>query len=297
MSQTPFSQRAGMSLPKPIDNCFPDKARIGLANILSDLMKNGFGEEENVMAELYRSGRFIPGDIYIDTQMTKVKMISQFLSEMEWVQVYTFCERVYSKVLQAGYYDDSHGGWVGVDNIADAREYYSNEINNLLNEENLGFQFINGQFQRRGRAQTQKSIQRMGLVLSDPKLAQARTHFNKAQKLFEQKPDPDLENCIKEAICAFEACVLTLTKNKASTDFIKVLRQLSGNGNQQIPAPLTDMMGKLYAYRGSGQGVAHAAPDGNKVTALEAELVLNLVASFITYLYDVLSEPDEDIPF
>ena len=54
---------------------------------------------------------------------------------------------------------------------------------------------------------------------------------------------------------------------------------------------------KLHAYRGSGQGVAHAALAGTKVSELEAELVLSLVASYITYLTDLLLRPEDENPF
>ena len=80
-----------------------------------------------------------------------------------------------------------------------------------------------------------------------------------------------------------------LTNLSASNDFTKTIKQIQGNDVKQIPPPIAESIIRLYAYRGSGQGVAHAAPNGNKVTEIEAELVLNLVASYVTYLVDILS--------
>ncbi len=81
-----------------------------------------------------------------------------------------------------------------------------------------------------------------------------------------------------------------------SKDFTQVVKQLRGNDPGQIPAPLVEGMIKLYAYRGSGKSVTHAALQGNRVSEVEAELVLNLVASYVTYLVDLFPQL-EDIPF
>jgi hypothetical protein len=94
-----------------------------------------------------------------------------------------------------------------------------------------------------------------------------------------------------------EACLEILTQKPASKDFTKVVKQLQGNAIDEIPPPVAEGMIKLHGYRGSGQGVAHAALAGTKVSELEAELVLNLVASYITYLVDLFSHPEDEVPF
>ena len=59
--------------------------------------------------------------------------------------------------------------WVLDTPLSEVKAYYTDEINTLLAEENIGYQFVNGEFQRRGRAQTQKNIQRVGVVLGPEK--------------------------------------------------------------------------------------------------------------------------------
>lgn len=44
-------------------------------------------------------------------------------------------------------------------------------------------------------------------------------------------------------------------------------------------------------------GVAHAALSGAEVDTPEAELALNLVASYVTYLHDKFAVKEEEIPF
>jgi hypothetical protein len=133
----------------------------------------------------------------------------------------------------------------------------------------------------------------MGAVLADTRLEQVKNHYIKARKFFDLRPTPDPENCIKEALCSLEASIEILTTKNASKEFEKVIKQLEGNNSNQIPYPIGDGLIKLHSYRGSGQGVAHAALLGNKVTILEAELVLNIVASYITYLADLFPFDDE----
>ncbi|MCP4525226.1 MAG: hypothetical protein GY833_04840 [Aestuariibacter sp.] len=214
---------------------------------------------------------------------------------MDWKQTYTFCERVYDHLLIEA--RASFNNTEVITSLSQVKECYTDELNIILAEENIAYQFVEGKFHRRGRAQTQKSAQRVGVILIDPLLSDVRKYYNKALVFFREFPEPDIENCVKEALCALEACLEVLSKKPASRNFAKVVKQLQGNSEEQIPSPIAEGLIKLHAYRGSGQGVAHAALKGNKVSEVEAELVLNLVASYITYLYDLFSPSDEEIPF
>jgi hypothetical protein len=132
--------------------------------------------------------------------------------------------------------------------------------------------------------------------LAAPRLEKVKNHYNKARRFFDARPIPDLENCVKEALCALEACIEIVASKNASKEFEKAIRQLQGNNTNQIPSPIGEGMIKLHSYRGSGQGVAHASLQGNRVALVDAELVLSLVATYITYFVD-LFPPTEDIPF
>jgi hypothetical protein len=294
----PFGQRLGVGHSNPVDDDFPESARIALSFLLADLVANEYIDSwAKVYAELQRTGR-LP-----DTEDCEWWETLDYLRAMDWIQVYTFCERVHDRLLsRRGYLEESlpydhPDAWVETESLSDVRAYYTEELNNILAEENIGYVFVNGQFQRRGRPQTQKNIQRMGAVLANPQLTSVRVHFNKARKFFDERPQPDVENCVKEAVCALEAAVEILTGKPASKSFDKVIRQLQGTEPGEIPPPIAGGIIKLRAYRGGAQGVAHAALDGNVVSKAEGELVLSVVAAYITYLYGLLSKEEEDIPF
>lgn len=297
----PFSQRFSVIDTPPISDDIPKSARIALAHLFVHLhddrcIRNDYSAFEK---KVYRAGRFT-GDEFDRTYHDFFKIIMEPILQMEWFRLYGFIERVYDRLLMAvqepEIYNDPDSDWVEITSLKDVRGEFSNEIEVWLSEENLAYTFVGGQFQRRGRAVTQKNVERVGSVLGAQKLLDVRRHYNKARGFFDLLPEPDTKNCIKEALCALEACVEVMSGLPASNNFTKTIKQLQGNEVKEIPPAIAESMIKLFAYRGSGQGVAHAALSGSKVTELEAEVVLNLTASYITYIVDLL-HAEEEIPF
>jgi hypothetical protein len=297
MSSVPFKQRFGFDQLKPIDNDFPETAKIALAHLLVKFNQEKIVNKDDIYSELLRTSRFIGDSQKLGSQTSFFNIVIEIFRNMKWWQIYTICERIYDNNLRATGYNEYDNNWIEVLSSQDVKTLFTKEINNILAEESLAYDFYNGRFQRRGRAQTQINFQRVGSVLSNPLLVDIRNHYNKARRFFDVRPEPDKENCVKESLCALEACLETIIGKPASKDFEKVVRQLQGNDIKQIPSPTVEGIIKLHAYRGSGQGVAHAALQGNRVSILEAELVLNLVASYITYLVDLLLSQELDVPF
>ncbi len=294
MTKDPINSRLGVDLGNFIDNDFPTPGRKALACIIQDLYnKNLLKSASELILELDRLCRLT------DTEKSRFQKDSLFydqlnnrISLLEWYRVFEFCERIYSKFL-------TKYGLQGNKNYISLREvkkYYSEEINTLLNEENLAFEFVSGEFHRKGKAHTQKVITHANSVLLNPKLEKVRTHFNKSKKFFCTVPEPDFQNCVKEAMCAVEACIEILTSYNASKEFDKVVKKLTGSGPSQIPAPIAEGLIKIHSYRGSGQGVSHASTEGYRVNSFDAELILSLSASYITYLIEIFPFDDE-IPF
>lgn len=299
MSKVSFAQRFGFEKGAPISNDFPSTARTALAYLLEDLANRDYERlkpKQAIIAEICRTGRQKPVDE--NQYETFFDQVLWHLDNMEWEQVYTFCERAYERLLAPIgvliYHENinySDVEWKEEMPLVEVQKYFKTEINSILVEENLAYNFINGQFQRRGRAQTQKNIQRVGTVLANPDLADARNHYNRAREFFDQRPEPDVQNCVKEAVCALESCVFTLFKS-STNNFTRTIKQID-----KIPPTISEGIIKLYSYRGDAKGVAHAAPQGSQVSEIEAELVLSLVASYITYLVDLQFYPYDEIPF
>ncbi len=244
-------------------------------------------EDKDVIRELNRIGRLTPAEIEAEDNKNIFNTLAHRLQSLEWDQVFLFCERTYEKLLTDNLYTNT--------SIEEVRQYFEKEINQILDEENIAFFFKDGQFHRKGHAKIWHSFRDVGKVLAQPRFEKVKYHYNKARKFFNQRPDIDAENCIKESLCALEACLEVLI-GKPVSNFNRVVKQLEGNEPRKIPPPIAEGIVKLYAYRGSGQGVAHPASNGNRVTTSEAELVLNLTAAYITYLASLYPE-EEEVPF
>jgi hypothetical protein len=297
MELVPFKQRMGEHTEKQVEHDFPTDARIGLAHLLADMESKSYLENrQTVFNELFRRARYAvaPSPEY---NKPYFDCILEPLNKLEWHAVYDFCEIVYERLVKSVGYQNDEYEWIEEKSLTDVREYFSAELNLLLAEDNIAYQFVDGRFQRRGRAHTQKSIQRMGSVLVSPSLAMVRLHYSKARRFFDEKPEADSANCIKEALCALEACLNHYFKEDFSGEFTKSIKRHQGNDPYQIPSPIAESIIKLHAYRGSGQGVAHAAPNGTRVSDIEAELILNSVAAYVTYIVDLFLKADEEIPF
>jgi len=208
MFKTSFNQRFGLEQAKPIDGDFPESARIALAYLIVDLNnKHYLTQYDYLFTELSRTGRFTseamvdfddPNSLFSDD-------VLNLLKRMDWKRVFLFCERIYDRLLVEAWENfQSDDGWNRkmTTTLAEVREYYTEELNTILAEENIAYHFVDSQFQRRGRAQTQKSTQRVGLILSNPALSDVLNHYNKALGFFRRFPEPDAENCVKEALCA-----------------------------------------------------------------------------------------------
>ena len=294
MSTNPLKNRLGFSdnKTKLISGDFPITGRVALGYAIKQLINKGqVTSEDDVVLELKRVGRFTKPALDGAARDEYRSYITSLLVKLEWYQVFYFCERLYAKYLKEMEYFDGT-----VSTLEDAQNALSEEINLILEEENLAFQFEQGLFFRRGRAQTQQAIERVGTVLSAPMLDSVRKLYNKAKSSFDKRPDPDVENCVKDAVCALEVCLEILTGKKTGNDFAETIRRIEGNGSKQIPPPIGNSIIKIHSYRGSGTNVAHGTNSGNKVTILEAELILSLIATYITYLVDLLPLEDE-IPF
>jgi hypothetical protein len=297
MEYVPFDQRLGISSKAIITNDFPKSARIGLLFIIDDLIYRNYISSGLIVGNKYQPINQEIARLCRTIEEVNDKNIHPQFFQMPWSKVFEFIERIYFKILHGINDYDINGNIIEeLTNITEVREYYSNEISNLLFEEHLGFEYKNGIFNRRGYSKTTQSVNKVTTnVLSDPILNKTRIHYLKALQFYGNVKTPDFENAIKEAICAVEACLITLFSPEISKSFENI-RKLIGNEKEQSPAPIIESIIKLYGYRNSGDGVAHATNKGLKVTEKEAELVISLSADYITYLYSLL-KTEENVPF
>ena len=298
MDFIPFEQRFGLSSPVIITNDFPKSARIGLNYIIDDLLEKNFLHKEYDYHNRYQHINCEIGRLCRNINIVSDAQIHPLLYQMEWVKVYELIERLYLKLESVNKYDINGNFEYEITSIGEVQDYFIKEIKNLIIEEKLGYDFNQGIFMRRGYIQTTKSINKVMSVLTDPKLTKTRAHYMKAIEYFYNMRNSDYENTIKESVCALEASLIALFSPGIAKNFDVAIRKLQGMDTMQAPAPIIESIIKIYGYRNSGSGVAHATDKGLKVSAKEAELIMALTASYITYFYSLLNNnAEEDIPF
>jgi hypothetical protein len=167
----------------------------------------------------------------------------------------------------------------------------------LFIEEGLAFEFKDGLVRRRGRRHTVERISRANVVLGDPRLSQARTHYEKALRFFRNPSNPDYENAVKDAVCAVEAAAKELFPEAKVATLGDMAKWLAGNDAGKLPRPLAQTFTGVYGFRSGGEGVGHGGTDGGAVTVELAEYVLALAASQIILLVDLANDRDTAIPF
>lgn len=293
-----FQQRFGLSDKQVVESDFPLSARKALMYLFHQMVDRQYVSKgwQALYAELARSAR---EDFQLVDDSVASDACAQVLVKMPWHAVYSACERIYKGLLtETGHWEGYNGDKWEVDlPIDQVRAHYSEEINNVLSEENLGYQFVDGLFIKPGRVQTQRNINKVTSALADPRLLKVRRHYNKAMTFFSERERPDYENCVKEAVCALEAAIEILSGTNVSKDFAKEVTKLSGSETGKVPGPVAQAIIKIHAYRGAGQGVSHGTIQGAQVSRHEAELVLSTVAAFITYLVDFYQSQEPEIPF
>jgi tetratricopeptide (TPR) repeat protein len=255
-----FSKRYGLR-PTPEGLMYedvPERARVGLFHIVRQFFEDKYLDLYQVLCVALR--------IPLDTNRANVYLasgaIEKLIMNCQWWQFYDTCE-----VL-----------WQGLEY---KRDNLSEEINTLFREEHLGFELRGGKVEKIGSGFIDARVKEARYLLKEPEFTGADKHFEKAMKALNARPNPDVENCIKDAVSAIESVGRIIVNDEKAllSDIIKDMAK-----NKTIPKPLDEAIQKIYAYRGDQPGVAHGLVGTSKVTIDEAEFVLAMSAAIIIYL-------------
>ncbi len=237
----------------------PERARVGLYHIVELFFKRYLALDKALCVALR-----IPFARKATGDYTASVAIEDLIKTCEWWQFYDICE-----VL-----------WEALEYKRD-KDSLSTEVNTLLREEQLGFEFKDGKVEKVGSGFIDAKVKEARYLLKEPEFKGADEHFEKAIKALNVRPNPDVENCIKDAVAAIESVGRIIAHDdKALLD--DIIKDMAKKGI--IPKPLDQSIQKLYAYRGDEPGVAHGLVGASKVTIDEAEFVLAMSAAIIIYL-------------
>jgi hypothetical protein len=248
----------------------PERARVGLYHIAEKFFG---GENQKGYDALYREicvALRIKRDRLADLTAFDYQVspfIEKLIMECEWYQFYDICEVLWANTYSK--YSRRQG------------EEISEQINTLFREEQLGFEMRDGKVEKVSSGFVDAKVKEARYLLKEPEFKSADELFEKAIKALNERPNPDAENCIKDAVATVESVgkIIRKDKNAHIDNIIKDAVQ-----NDVIPRLLGDPIIKLYAYRGNEPAIAHGGIEPSKVTADEAEFVLAMSAAIIIYL-------------
>ena len=262
MAQPSFSRRYGFrpeAEPVPY-NEVPKPARVKLRELLDrhgNSLVGPSGGFPTLLRTLANHIGQLPG------QGDKRQALDALIYECQWYEFFDICEKVLELCP------------------ARLKGEVQQEVNAILAENGIQYQMRDGRMEWRGGTPlfSEGVSKAQQLLSTSPKFQGPAQQLEKACKLLSGRP-PDPENCIKDAIGALEGVArIMLEKDQVLSELLKPLACKLG----MHPA-LREAIGKLYAYRGREEGIAHGATQPLKVGVEEAELVLHWCAAAIAYL-------------
>ncbi len=276
-----FSQRYGLR-PTPEGLMYekvPEQARLGFYYIVEQSFKD---KDEEALVDLYKHlcvELRVPYDRNIDIAFSRLmfepynegairtkitQAIERLINNCEWWQFYDICELTWESLIGKRVKDN-----------------FSTQVNILFRDEQLGFELTNGKIEKVGSGFIDARIKEVRYLLKEQEFKGADKHFEKAIKALNIRPNPDVENCVKDAVSAIES-VGRIIVNDDKALLSDIIKDMANKGI--IPKPLDQAIQKIYAYRGDQPGVAHGLVGTSKVTVDEAEFVLAMSAAIIIYL-------------
>ena len=117
--------------------------------------------------------------------------------------------------------------------------------------------------------------------MSSPRFSGPDEQYRKAIDHLNKRPEPDEENCVKDAVGAVEgvANIIAGTSGAQLTHLLAKDRLKSA-----LPPTVKEALKKVYAYRGAAPGAAHSLVGPPTVDLDDATWVLTVSAATLIYL-------------
>jgi len=158
---------------------------------------------------------------------------------------------------------------------------FSGKITATLDREGIPWKIENSEIVRALAPLIQEQIGKASTLLTNPRFEGPDKQFKKAIDCLNQRPEPDEENCVKDAVGALEA-VANIIVGTTGVQLNTLLNQEPFRSS--IHPTIRQSVEKIYAYRGAAPGVGHGQVGPAVVGIAEAIWVLASTAATIIYL-------------
>jgi len=274
MAERLFSEREGLA-PQPethADDYLPPWVREDITNAIKDFIENN---PPVVYAHLDIYSLFRP---YIWKVLQRepptsavggpwAMYIPRTLAQCSWWQFYDIIQQI-SECMNRQW----------------GQEYipaFSEKVNTILARDGIPWRLDHqGLVIRALHPQVARQIQEARALLANPRFRGPDEQFERAIGYMSKRPEPEEENCVKDAIGAVEAVANIL----AETTGVQLNRLLDREPfSSGIPPTIKEAVQKIYAYRGTTPGVAHGQVGPSVVSLAEAMWILSVSAATILY--------------
>jgi len=283
----------------------PEKLRIGLWNLIQDYIEpNNLPNYTELYLKLTTFFRLERDEYSIRKNLAKYEISNLILTQLAWYEILDLIEYLFTLVVYFDYDLEENIWHEFPEHVSDIRYKYTIAINKLLSSENIGWRLKKGKLERGGSEYLDNEIiERVKSVLKHPDFKGPNNQFNKAIDFFNNRPKPDIENCVKEAVGALEGVARILLRDKNIT-LGKAVDKMVRMGKMR--KPFDKIFGALYGIASTEPGSRHGAFELSNADIAEANFVLYNSAACMLFLcekfgYKPIEEEnkitEEEVPF
>ncbi len=156
----------------------------------------------------------------------------------------------------------------------------SERVNTVFAREGIPWKIEDGEVVRALAPSIQEQIREASALLTNPRFEGPDEQFKRAIGCMNQRPGPDEENCVKDAVGALEG-VANIIAGTTGAQLNTLLHQEPFQSG--IHPTIRQSIEKIYAYRGAAPGVGHSQVGPATVSIAEATWVLATSAATILY--------------
>jgi hypothetical protein len=255
----PFSRRHGFRQRPEINvrEGAPEGLRAGVLTILLE-----FGlSYTDIRAIVCRVLRVFP-DPANWTEIPNVRdEVVGLIERCEWYRVYDIAEACYQSLART-----------------DRHDTFAEQLNRLFEELGIGWQMMDGQIVTRGDADFERAVGHAVDQIDAAGLRTPKTEIEEARADLSRRPEPDITGTIQHCMAALE-CVARVVSNEERDTLGRIIQRHADELG--LPRALANATENLWGYASE---MARHVREGREPSREEAELLLSMCASLISYL-------------
>jgi hypothetical protein len=258
-----FADRFNLRTSSPIiiREDAPEAVRHGIFLLISSTGLKGF----QLRRALYKALREkVPVSVKDDHLL--IEEVEAALGSCRWYEVYAVVEEVHHLLASRSRPD---------------AEQFAHLVNALLKEKGVGWELRDGKLEYRGDLTLHQALDIAQELLDGSKRTTALTELQEALRDIRRLPVPEVTGAVQHSIAALECLARDLVGDQNLT-----LGKLVKKYGSLMPTALANVVDKAYGF--SSDEARHLR-EGKQIDFAEAELIVGLSASVITYLIRVES--------